>query len=134
MWLSDSMRKKADIDGEKYDYNIISAVTGEKEPREPKEWQKMLAYVAEHPEELPFYLEKLIKIKKSRELRLALVRLQIMSDLHMSENMELYQMCTYVAETIEHLIYGSLALEKGFEEKSHKKNKNTKKKKDKKGD
>ncbi len=127
------MKKKTDIDGEKYDYTIVSAVTGEKEPKELKEWQRMLAYVAENPEELPFYLEKLMKIRKSRELRLALVRLQIMSDLHMSDNMELYQMCTYVAETIEHLKYGSLALEKGFEEKKQKKSKNAKKKK-KKGD
>ncbi len=121
------MARKITLNGEKYDYSVVSVITGEQAPEKLEKWQETLAYVLEHPEELPFYLEKIVKLRKSDKLRLALVRVQVFSDIHMSENMETYQMWKYTAENIEMLLYGSLALEKGFKEKRKEKKKTGKK-------
>ena len=121
------MAKKITLNGEKYDYSAVSVVTGEQNPEKLEKWQETFVYVLQHPEELPFYLEKIVKLRKSDKLRLALVRAQIFADIHMSENMEVYQMWKYVAENTEMLLYGSLALEKGFKEKKRKSKKKSKK-------
>ncbi len=120
------MAKKITLNGEKYDYITVSVVTGEKKPEKLNKWQETLAYVLENPDELPFCLDTILKFRKTDELRRSLVRVQIFADLHMSENMEVYQMWKYVSENIETLIYGSLALEKGFEEKKKAKKKEKK--------
>ncbi len=121
------MPRKMTFNGEKYDYLTVSVVTGEKEPEKLSKWQETLAYVLENPDELPFLLDTILKFKKTDELRKSLVRVQIFADLHMSENMEMYQMWKYTAENIETLIYGSLALDKGFTEKKKPKKKSEKK-------
>lgn len=121
------MPRKMTFNGEKYDYLTVSVVTGEKEPEKLSKWQETLAYVLENSDELPFLLDTILKFRKTDELRKSLVRVQIFADLHMSENMEMYQMWKYTAENIETLIYGSLALDKGFTEKKKTKKKSEKK-------
>ena len=118
-----------EIDGERYDPRVLVAITGEERPDRLKKWQKLLADVVSDSRQLALRLDEIVSLKKSRGLRLALVRLQIMADLYMSDDMNFYQGWTYVGETVEHLLYGSLALEKGFEDKKDKK---PKKKEDKK--
>ncbi len=118
-----------DIDGEKYDPRVITAITGGDRPKKLNKWQKLLADIVSDSRQLPLRLNEVVALKKSKELRLALVRLQIMADLYMSDDMNFYQGWTYVGETVEHLIYGGLALEKGFEEKKPKKKKDKEDKK-----
>ncbi len=115
------MAKKITLNGEKYDYSAVSVVTGDKRPEKLEKWQEILVHILEYPDDLPFCLENVVKLRKTDKLRLSLVRIQVFADLHMSENMEVYQMWKYVAENIETLLYGALALDKGFKEKKKEK-------------
>ena len=44
-------------------------------------------------------------------LRFALIRVQVFSDIHRNEDMELAQKVKYVSQVLEKVIYGSLLLE-----------------------
>ncbi len=123
------MARAVEIDGERYDPRVIIAVTGEENPKKLKKWEKLLADIVSDSRQLAMRLDEVVSLKKSKDLRLALVRLQIMADLYMSDDMNFYQGWTYIGETIEHLLYGGLALEKGFEEKKPKKKKDKDEKK-----
>ena len=110
-----------EIDGERYDPRVLAAITGNEHPDKLSKWEKLLADIVTDSRQLALRLDEVVALKKSKNLRLALVRLQIMADLYMSDDMNFYQGWTYVGETVEHLLYGGLALEKGFEEKKARK-------------
>jgi hypothetical protein len=122
------MTKRVEIEGRRYDQRVITAITGKGTADKLKKWEKLLADIVSDSKQLPLRLNEVVSLKKTKDLRLALVRLQIMADLYMSDDMDFYQGWTYVGETVERLIYGSLALDKGFEEKKPKKKKKDEKK------
>jgi len=93
-----------EIDGERYDPRVLVAITGKERPEKLKKWEKLLADIVTDSRQLALRLDEVVSLKKSKELRLALVRLQIMADLYMSDDMNFYQGWTYVGETVEHLL------------------------------
>lgn len=60
----------------------------------------------------PIYRKAMLLDEESLDrLRFALLRVQILSDIHRNEDMELAQKIKYVAQVLEKVIFGSLILE-----------------------
>ena len=105
------------MDGEKYSIADLQILTGEKEPKEPVGYVALLAKVLKDPLNLPFLLDEICtldldKVEK-RNLRMALIRVQIESELRMNEDIQRYQQRRYVAQVIEILLFKELLLEPG---------------------
>lgn len=94
--------------------NHLEVLTGE-EP--PLEIYPDIVPVLEDVELLPGRLEPIYRKAIAYEddsldrLRFALVRIQIYSDIHRTEDMEKAQKIKYVAQVLEKVIFGSLLLE-----------------------
>ena len=67
----------------------------------------------DNPNELPFLIRDINSLKPTEDLRLALVRVQVQSELKMHEDLNMHQKRLYVAQTIEKLLWGELLLEGG---------------------
>jgi len=73
--------------------------------------------VLEDIERFPHAIEKIYRAAMAFDdetldhLRFALLRVQIYSDIHRNEDMELAQKTKYVAQVLEKVIFGSLMLE-----------------------
>lgn len=94
--------------------NHLEVLTGE-EP--PLEIYPDIVPVLEDVELLPGRLEPIYRKAIAYDddsldrLRFALVRIQIYSDIHRTEDMEKAQKIKYVAQVLEKVIFGSLLLE-----------------------
>ncbi|MDO9516833.1 MAG: hypothetical protein Q7J10_02180 [Methanosarcinaceae archaeon] len=78
----------------------------------PKELQ-ILCEVLDEPYKLPYFLEIYysMKIGDEQAFRFSLLRVQVDSDLRMHEDLQKHQQRSYVARTIEKLLYRDLMLE-----------------------
>jgi hypothetical protein len=111
----DIMTGKIEIGKEKYCRDCVEVLAG---VRGAVKLDKKLIPVLkaiDKPMELPFLLEEINSLPSTDSLRLALVRVQVDSELKMHEDLNLYQKRHYVAETIEKLLWGELLLERGKE-------------------
>lgn len=76
-----------------------------------------IAVVLEDIELFPLHIEKIYRTAMTFDdetldhLRFALLRVQIHSDIHRNEDMELAQKTKYVAQVLEKIIFGSLMME-----------------------
>jgi len=111
------MTDYATIEGEKYPIADLEILTGEKEPIEPVGHVVLLAKVLKDPLSLPFLLEEICSLNLNRDerrnLRMALIRVQIESELRMNEDIQRYQQRRYVAQVIEILLFKELLLAPG---------------------
>ncbi|MFP4141766.1 MAG: hypothetical protein ACLFSM_07070 [Thermoplasmata archaeon] len=74
-----------------------------------EEWLPV-AEAIEDPERLPFLVSKIMDLEKIKELRRALVRVQINAQLKRDQALDLYKKQLFAATTIEILLYGRLRL------------------------
>jgi hypothetical protein len=105
------------IDDEKYSVEDLETLTGEARPSEPKGYVLLLARVLKDPLSLPGMLKEICSLKlndeERRDLRMALIRVQIESDLKMNEDIQRYQQRRYVSQVIEILLFKDLLLASG---------------------
>ena len=73
----------------------------------------ILCEVLDKPYKLPYLLEKCysMKINDEQAFRFSLLRVQVDSDLRMHQDIQKHQQRSYVARTIEKLLYRDLMLE-----------------------
>lgn len=97
------------------DKEVIRILTGKRGEFNPTDYIPdyilLLAEVISDPKMLPYKLEEVRKLKPSEELRNALLRVQIDSELRFGEDLQKYRTRQYVAQVIERLIFGNLLLE-----------------------
>jgi hypothetical protein len=105
------MIERIEIDGKKYKKRTVELLTGIKNFHELNDNLKLLAEAIENPYDFPFVLENIYDMDFDEDMRLALVRIQIDSKLHMNKDLEGMQLRLYVAETIEKMLYGELLME-----------------------
>ncbi|KUK43255.1 MAG: hypothetical protein WCY97_10665 [Methanothrix sp.] len=105
------------IDGEKYSTEDLEVLSGETRPLEPKAYILLLARVLKDPLSLPRRLKEICSLKlndeERRDLRMALIRVQIESELKMNEDIQRYQQRRYVSQVIEILLFKELLLASG---------------------
>ncbi len=124
-----------EIDGKKYLRRTIELLSGVKNYYDIDYNLLLVAEAIDNPYDLPFILEDIYDMDFDEDLRLALVRIQIDSKLHMRDDLEGEQLRLYVAETIEKMLFGELLMEgdgKGRENGNNKSKKKSKKKNEKK--
>ncbi|MDP2767215.1 MAG: hypothetical protein Q8O41_07180 [Candidatus Methanoperedens sp.] len=92
---------------------IIQILSGKHENLNPPDYVMLLTDVIFDPKLLPYRLEEVRKLKPSEELRNALLRVQIDSDLRFDEDLQKYRIRHYVAQVIERLIFGNNLLLEG---------------------
>ena len=105
------------IEGKKYSLEILKLVTGKQDGKiefedVPKELL-ILCEILDEPYKLPYLLESYysMKIGDEQAFRFSLLRVQVDSDLRMHEDIQKHQQRSYVARTIEKLLYRELMLE-----------------------
>ena len=105
------------IEGKKYSLDILKLVTGKQDGKiefedVPKELL-ILCEILDEPYKLPYLLESYysMKIGDEQAFRFSLLRVQVDSDLRMHEDIQKHQQRSYVARTIEKLLYRELMLE-----------------------
>ncbi|MEM2924125.1 MAG: hypothetical protein QXJ68_00345 [Methanocellales archaeon] len=93
------------------DKEVIQILMGKRGEFNPPDYILLLAEVICDPKMLPYKLEEVRKLKPSEELRNALLRIQIDSELRFGEDLQKYRTRQYVAQVVERLIFGNLLLE-----------------------
>lgn len=105
------------IKGKKYSSDILELIIGKKGDKvEFESISKellILCEVLDDPYKLPYFLETYYSMEISNEqaFRFSLLRVQVDSDLRMHEDIQKHQQRSYVARTIEKLLYRDLMLE-----------------------
>lgn len=102
------------IDGGKYSSADLKLILGMDEVREPKPHILLFAKALKNPMRLPWLLNDICTLclseAEQRELRLALIRIQVDAELRMNEDIQKYQQRRYVAQVIEILLFNELLL------------------------
>jgi hypothetical protein len=105
------------IDDEKYSVEDLETLTGEAKPEAPNGYVLLLARVLKDPLSLPRMLKEICTLKlndeERRDLRMALIRVQIESELKMNEDIQRHQQRRYVSQVIEILLFKDLLLAPG---------------------
>jgi len=100
-----------EIDDKKYSKRTVELLSGVRNFYELEPNLLLLAEVIDHPYDFPFLLEDIYDMDFDEDVRLALVRIQIDSKLHMRTDLEGEHLRLFVAETIEKMLWGELLLE-----------------------
>jgi hypothetical protein len=109
------MQNKIEVHGKTFCKDTVEVLTGKRGSTDVDKIMLPVLEAIDNPDELPFLLEEINSLKATEELRLALVRVQVGSELKMHEDLNLYQKRLYTAQTIEKLLFGELLLEGGKE-------------------
>ncbi len=103
-------KSKIDVQGKEFSKELVEILTGEEGAESlEKEWVPV-AEAIEYPDRLPFLISKIMDMEKTKELRRALVRVQINAQLKRDQALDLYKKQLFAATTIEILLYGRLRL------------------------
>jgi hypothetical protein len=99
---------------EKYSSAELKLIMGLDEPKEPKPYILLVARALKCPMRLPWFLSDICTLclaeSDQRDLRLALIRVQIDAELRMNQDIQKYQQRRYVAQVIEILLFNELLL------------------------
>ncbi len=102
------------IKGEKYSSADLKLLMGEDEVKDPRPHILLLAKVLHSPMRLPWLLKDICGLclddDEMKDLRLALIRVQVEAELKMNQDIERYQQRRYVAQVIEILQFNELLL------------------------
>jgi hypothetical protein len=112
---------KIDINGKKFCKDCVEVLAGTRGADKVDKKLIPILTAIDNPNELPFLLDEINSLEQTDDLRLALVRVQVHSELMMREDLNLYQKRHYVAETIEKLLWGELLLDRGKEDEDEEK-------------
>ena len=103
-------RNRVKIGEESFSKEIIELLSGEENSEELKDEWIPLAKALDNPDDLPFLLSKIKYLESDDELRWALIRVQVNSQLKMKENIDYYKRQLFAAKTIEILLFKRLKL------------------------
>jgi len=126
------MATTIEIGDKKYSRRTLETLAGVKNFYDVDDNLLLIGEAIDNPYDFPFLLEDIYDMDFDEDLRLALVRIQIDSKLHMRDDLEGEQLRLYVAESIEKMLFGELLMEgdgKGKEANNNKKDKKKTKKK-----
>ncbi len=103
------------IEGEKFSAYDLKLLTGEDSIRETFTPNLLVvARALRNPMRLPWLLKEIcalnLNCEEQRDLRLALIRVQVDAELRMNEDIQRYQQRRYVAQVIEVLLFNDLML------------------------
>lgn len=103
------------IEGEKFSAHDLALLTGEDTVREtPNTNLLLVARALKDPMRLPWLLKDICALNlgcdEQRDLRLALIRVQVDAELRMNEDIQRFQQRRYVAQVIEVLLFNELML------------------------
>ncbi|MBS3781907.1 MAG: hypothetical protein KGY66_03245 [Candidatus Thermoplasmatota archaeon] len=101
---------KIEIRDKKFSRELVQILMGDENADSLKEEWLPIAEAIEDPDRLPFLVSEIMDMEKTKELRQALVRVQINAQLKRSEALDLYKKQLFAATTIEILLYGRLRL------------------------
>lgn len=108
--------ERINIDGELYKTSELELLTGERNPVNVKDYVLLIAKVLQNPMRLPELLKEFCTLRNTlsdpekEDMRMALLRVQIDSELRMHEDILRFQQRRYVAQVIEILIFKELLL------------------------
>jgi hypothetical protein len=102
------------IKGEKYSSAELKLLMGEDVVKEPKPYILLLAKALYNPMRLPWFLRDICDLclndEEQKDLRLALIRIQVDAELRMNQDIQRYQQRRYVAQVVEILQFNELLL------------------------
>lgn len=103
------------IEGEKFSAHDLMLLAGEDTVREkPSPNILLVARALKDPMRLPWLLKDICALNlgcdEQRDLRLALIRVQVDAELRMNEDIQRFQQRRYVAQVIEVLLFNELML------------------------
>ena len=102
------------IKGERYSSSDLKLLIGEDEVLEPKPHILLLAKILRNPMRLPWFLKDICGLCLNdddlKELRLALIRVQVDAELRMNQDIQRYQQRRYVTQVVEILQFNELLL------------------------
>ncbi len=101
---------KVEIQDKKFSRELVEVLMGERGTKNLKEEWFPLAEALEYPDRLPFLVSEIMDLEKTKELRQALVRVQINAQLKRDQALDMYKKQLFAATTIEILLYGRLRL------------------------
>ncbi len=101
---------KIKIKDKEFSKELVEVLIGEEGTESIEEEWIPVAEAIENPDRLPFLVSKIIDMEKTKELRQALVRVQINAQLKRDQALDLYKKQLFAATTIEILLYGRLRL------------------------
>lgn len=105
------MVEMIEIEGKKYSKRTIELLSGVKNYFDLDNNLLLLAEAIDNPYDFPYLLEDIYDMDFDEDLRLALVRIQIDSRLHMHDDLQREQLRLYVSETVEKMLFGELLME-----------------------
>jgi hypothetical protein len=117
------MQKMIEVSGKNFNKEIVELIAGKRGATEVDKKVLPVLEAIDKPSELPFLLNDINSLEPTEILRLALVRVQVHSELNMHEDLNLYQKRLYASQTMEKLLWGELLLERGKEEEDEGKGK-----------
>ena len=109
------MQNEIEVAGKKFCKDTIEILTGKRGSTDIDKTLLPVLKAIDNPDELPFLIDEINSLKPTEELRLALVRVQVQSELKMHEDLNMHQKRLYTAQTMEKLLFGELLLEGGKE-------------------
>jgi hypothetical protein len=102
------------IKGERYSSADLKLLIGVDEVLEPKPHILLLAKILRNPLRLPWFLKDICALCLNddglKDLRLALIRVQVDAELKMNQDIQRYQQRRYVAQVVEILQFNELLL------------------------
>jgi hypothetical protein len=121
------MQNQVELYGKKYSQDTVEIVAGKHGETKVNKAMIPILEVIENPSELPFLIADINSIKTTDDIRLALVRVQVHSELNMHEDLNKHQKRLYVSQAIEKMLWGELLLNGGNKKKKDKENDKKKK-------
>ena len=111
------MNNMVEIGGKKFPRATVEILAGKHGETKLSKSMLPIIQAIDDPNELPFLIEEINSLKITDELRLALVRVQVQSELNMHEDLNKHQKRLYVAQTIEKMLWGELMIDGGNKKK-----------------
>ncbi len=103
-------KSKIKIKDKEFSKELVEVLNGEEGAESLEEKWTPVAEAIEDPNRLPFLLSEIMDMEKTKELRRALVRVQINAQLKRDKALDFYKKQLFAATTIEILLYGRLSL------------------------
>ncbi len=91
---------------------LLSGKEGKK-PDKLKKDLRLIGHAIENPMKFPLLVKEVADVKKDRNLRLALISVQVDADLHMNQDLQKYRERKYIAKTIERILFGDSVMDGG---------------------
>ncbi len=99
-----------EIDGKRFTRRTIEVLQGEEGVEDLRDEWIPIAEALDYPEKFPFLVSDILDVEKSKELRRALIRIQIDAQLQLNRDLDFYKKQLFISETIELLLFHRLRL------------------------